>query len=103
MHWRTHGIQIVSMDAKVSARTRDARWFVFRPKIPLWVNLGASCNGKCWCILCPFGLFYGNSKYLWLFGIFCGHLVHTFPPVLVSCTKKNLATLAQTHGRNGFA
>jgi hypothetical protein len=29
---------------------------------------------------------------LWTFGIFCGNLVH-FSPVLVNCTKKNLATL----------
>jgi hypothetical protein len=28
---------------------------------------------------------------LWHFGIFCGHLV--FFPVLVFCTKKNLATV----------
>jgi hypothetical protein len=29
---------------------------------------------------------------LWQFGTFCGHWVY-FPPVLVCCTKKNLATL----------
>jgi hypothetical protein len=32
---------------------------------------------------------------LWLFGIFCGHLVYLFP-VLVCCTNKNLATLLTT-------
>jgi type II secretory pathway component GspD/PulD (secretin) len=26
--------------------TRVARWFVFKPKIPLWVNFGGFCNGK---------------------------------------------------------
>jgi hypothetical protein len=30
---------------------RVARWFVFKPKIPIWVNFGASCNGKSWYIL----------------------------------------------------
>jgi hypothetical protein len=30
---------------------RVARWFVFKPKIPIWVNFGGPCNGKCWYIL----------------------------------------------------
>jgi hypothetical protein len=38
-----------------------ARWFVFKPKIPIWENFGGPLNGKCWCIL-------------WPFGIVCGHL-----------------------------
>jgi hypothetical protein len=45
-------------------RTRVARWHIFKPKIPIWVNFGRSCNGRCWYILCPFGLFYGH---LWYF------------------------------------
>jgi hypothetical protein len=71
---------------------RVARWFVFKPKIPIWVNFGGSCYGKSWYILWPFGLFYGHWKYfmairyiLWYFGIFF--------PVLVFWTKKNLASL----------
>jgi hypothetical protein len=24
----------------------DARWFVFKPKIQIWVNLGGPCNGR---------------------------------------------------------
>jgi hypothetical protein len=62
---------------------RDDRWFVFKLKIPNWVNLGGSCNWKGWYFLFPFGLFYGHWKYfmdiwyiLWSFGIFCGHLVY---------------------------
>jgi hypothetical protein len=43
--------------------TRVARWFVFKPKIPIWVNFGGSCNGSCWYILWPFGLFYGHLVY----------------------------------------
>jgi hypothetical protein len=57
--------------------TRVARWFVFKPKIPILVNFGGSCNGN--------GIFYNHLVYftaigniLWLFGIFCGHLVY-FP------------------------
>jgi hypothetical protein len=25
-----------------------ARWFVFKPKIQIWVNFGESCNARCW-------------------------------------------------------
>jgi hypothetical protein len=25
---------------------RAARWFVFKPKIPIWVNFGGRLNGK---------------------------------------------------------
>jgi hypothetical protein len=45
---------------------RVARWYFFKPKIPIWVNFGGSCNGKCWyirSILLPFGLFYGHLVY----------------------------------------
>jgi hypothetical protein len=53
---------------------RVARWFVFKPKIQIWVNFGGYCYGKSWYILWPFGLFYGHWKYfLWPFGIFCGN------------------------------
>jgi hypothetical protein len=45
------------------------------------------------------GIFYVHlvnftaiGNILWPFGVFCGHLVLFFP-VLVCCTKKNLATL----------
>jgi hypothetical protein len=52
-----------------------------------------------------FGIFCGHLVYfvviwdsLWSFGIFCGHLVYFVViwyifPLLVCCTKKNLATL----------
>jgi hypothetical protein len=47
-------------------------------------------------------MLYGHLEYftdigdiLLPFGTFCVHLVR-FPPVLVSCTKKNLATLVPT-------
>jgi hypothetical protein len=37
-----------------------------------------------WNILCPFDIFYGNLVYFLFWYIF---------PILVCCTKKNLATL----------
>jgi hypothetical protein len=54
-------------------------------KIPIWVNFREYCNGRCWFILCPFSLFTDNWYLLWSFGIFF--------PVLICCTKENLATL----------
>jgi hypothetical protein len=30
---------------------RVARWFVFKPKIPIWVNFGGSCYVRYWFIL----------------------------------------------------
>jgi hypothetical protein len=43
--------------------TRVARRYFFKPKIPIWVNFGGPWNGKCWSILWPFGIYYGNSVY----------------------------------------
>jgi hypothetical protein len=46
-------------------------------KIPIWLNFGESCNGRCWYILWPIGLFYCHLVYIvaiWyilrIFGIF---------------------------------
>jgi hypothetical protein len=36
--------------------TRVARWYIFKQKIPIWVNFGGPLNGKFWYILCPFGI-----------------------------------------------
>jgi hypothetical protein len=36
---------------KVALQTRVARWFVFKPKIPIWVKFGGPWNGKGWYIL----------------------------------------------------
>jgi hypothetical protein len=30
--------------------------YIFKPKIPIWVRFGGSCNGRFWYNLCPFGL-----------------------------------------------
>jgi hypothetical protein len=47
---------------------RVARWFIFKPKIPIWVNFGGPWNGKCWYMYFmtirntsrPFGIIYGR-------------------------------------------
>jgi hypothetical protein len=44
--------------------TRVARWYVFKPKIQIWVNFGGHWNGK------------NEENILWPFGIYYGHLVN---------------------------
>jgi hypothetical protein len=39
---------------------RVARWFILKPKIPIWVNFGRPYNGECFYILRPFGRLYGH-------------------------------------------
>jgi hypothetical protein len=39
------------LDGNVYVGLWVARWFVFKPKIPFWVNFGGSCYGKSWYIL----------------------------------------------------
>jgi hypothetical protein len=78
-----------------------ARWFVFKPKIPIWVNFGGSCDGRFWYILWPLGLSNCHLVYfIWSFKLPFGTLYLVFQiaiwyifPVLVSFLKKNLATL----------
>jgi hypothetical protein len=53
---------------KSQVPTRVARWYIFKPKIPICVNFGGPLNGKglylysiAICnILREFGIFYGN-------------------------------------------
>jgi hypothetical protein len=45
------------------AADRVARWFVFKPKIPIWENFGGPWIGKCLHISWPFGIFYGHWGY----------------------------------------
>jgi hypothetical protein len=59
--------------------SRVARWFSFKPKIPIWENFGGSCNGYYWYILWPFGLFTAIGNILWPFGIFYGLFWYIFP------------------------
>jgi hypothetical protein len=37
---------------------RVARWYIFKPKIQIWVKFV-----RCWYILCPSGRFYGHLVY----------------------------------------
>jgi hypothetical protein len=62
-----------------SVWARVARWHLFKPKIPIWVNFGGYYNGRCWNVLLPFGLFTAISYILWSFGIIYGYLVYFSP------------------------
>jgi hypothetical protein len=68
-----------------------ARWLVFKPKIPIWVNFGGPYLDwtmliyfmAIWPIVRIFVIFYGHLEYfkdiwdiLWPFGTFWDHLVH---------------------------
>jgi hypothetical protein len=55
---------------RVDISSRVARWFLFKPKIPITVDFGGYSNGRCWYILCPFGQFPAILHTLWPFGIF---------------------------------
>jgi hypothetical protein len=75
----------------------------FKPKIPIRAYFGGPyIDGK------MFLYFMAIWSILRTFGIFYDHLVHfvfiwyTYIPVLVSCTKKNLATLLQTRVTRWF-
>jgi hypothetical protein len=40
-----------------------ARWFIFMPKVPIWVHYGGNWYAKCWYIwniLRPLGVFNGR-------------------------------------------
>jgi hypothetical protein len=57
---------------------RAARWYIFKPKIQIWVHFGGPWNGECWYILWSFGMIHGHSVHfvvIWYvfpgFGILC--------------------------------
>jgi hypothetical protein len=60
----------------VLAPTRVARWYIFKQKIQIWVNIGGSCNGRCWYILRRLVYF---TAILNILRPFCNTLVHFFP------------------------
>jgi hypothetical protein len=59
--------------------TRVSIWYIFKPKIPIWVDFGGSCNRRCWYIL--WHLVY----------TYCGHLVYFSP--LYKVVSGNPATM----------
>jgi hypothetical protein len=67
--------------------------FIFKPKIPIWVNLGGPWNGK---------RGYGQLYFLGRFCILNGHLVNVLVVWYIyqsfgKLCQENLATLRGTH------
>jgi hypothetical protein len=63
---------------RCATRIRVARWFVFKPKISIWVNLERK-----WNVTENVVIFYDHLAHfsiiwynLWPFGIVCGHFVY---------------------------
>jgi hypothetical protein len=70
---------------------RVARWFVFKPKIQIWVNYGGPCKGSRLYFLWPYCLFYGQMVYIHIlrpFGTFCARLVY-FSRFGMLCREKS--------------
>jgi hypothetical protein len=72
---------------------RVARWCIFKPKIPTWVNFEWHFNGRCWYILWPCGLTSDHLNFLWPFC--CTYCQWVYFSVLVCGITKNLATLVE--------
>jgi hypothetical protein len=58
---------------------RGARWHIFKPKIPIWVNFEGSCDEMYWYIFGHFGIFYGHLVYFMVILYIFGHLVYFWP------------------------
>jgi hypothetical protein len=65
---------VVAKDKKdfFNNRAGVARWFIFKPKIQIWVYFVGSFDGRGWCILWPFSQFSGRLVYFPL-------LLHFYP------------------------
>jgi hypothetical protein len=77
------------INRRFGRKNRLTRWFVFEPKIAVWVNFGRKMLAyimTIWNILRPFGVIYGR------FVINCDYLVYFFLLWYV-LAKKNLTTL----------
>jgi hypothetical protein len=70
---------------------RVARWYIFIPKIPVWVYFGGPWNGY-FMIICnillPFGKLYGH----WVYYVVIWYISPRFGMLQ---KKKNLATLIE--------
>jgi hypothetical protein len=53
---------------------RVARWFVFKPKIQIWVIFGGSWIGRCLYILWKLSLLHGPLLYFMHIWYICGNL-----------------------------
>jgi hypothetical protein len=55
----------------VCRQTRVVRWYIFKPKISIWVNFVGPWNVKGWHTLWPFGIYYGHLKHFMAIWYIC--------------------------------
>jgi hypothetical protein len=68
--------------------TRVARWYMFKPKIPVWVNFVVPWNENSWYILWPFEICVMAVWYiLWQFGNLVA-IWYIFPRFGILCKGK---------------
>jgi hypothetical protein len=91
--------RLLMMVINDAGKSGVARWFIFRPKIVIWVHFGGSCNGRrCWCILWPFGLFYGHLIYFMdLWYRYFVVIWYFFPPFWYIVQRKIWQPWARVH------
>jgi hypothetical protein len=66
--WSAHFRLILPAPLRLDVTARVARWYIFKPKISIWVNFGGYWNERFWRVL--------EWKMLLYFGLFYGHLVY---------------------------
>jgi hypothetical protein len=81
-----HGWITPLLFSSVSACVRVARGYILETKIQIWVDFGGLA-------LEDFGVFYGHLIYIVYCYLEYFVVIWYIFPVLVCCTKKNLATL----------
>jgi hypothetical protein len=72
-HWKSVALASHRLPANQGCQI----WFVFKPKIQIWVTFGGPWNGKCFTTI---------KNILWSFGNLVALLVY-FPPFLVLCQE----------------
>jgi hypothetical protein len=67
------GLFLRGRSCLVGTSSRVARWFIFKPKIPIRVHFGGPLNGKCFIFYVHLEYFMAIWYNLWQSGIVCGH------------------------------
>jgi hypothetical protein len=63
-------LEDLTMRTALKVSDRVARWFLFRPKLPIWVCFGEPWSEECCYVLGPLGTFYSHNVYLMGIGQF---------------------------------
>jgi hypothetical protein len=59
-HWSWNAKKKLFESKLFRQQTRVAIWYIFKPKIPIWVNFGGPWNRIYWYMLCPSAIYiYG--------------------------------------------